>query len=225
MLIIFFRTLILFSVLLIVMRLMGKRQIGEMEPFELVITLVVSELTCIPMSDRNIPITFGIVAVLTMFVVHQLIVIMSKNPKLQGIISGKPVMVIDKTGVNLFALRKMSMQVNDLFQALRVTGHFSFEEVDYGIMETNGQLSVVPKKEPVQVALPIPIIMDGSYSEEDVERNGISKQKVENFLKRYRVKIKDVAFMTVDENNRVVSQFEKGDLFGVNLKGENLFNE
>ena len=225
MLIIFFRTLILFSVLLIVMRLMGKRQIGEMEPFELVITLVVSELTCIPMSDRNIPITFGIVAVLTMFVVHQLIVIMSKNPKLQGIISGKPVMVIDKTGVNLFALRKMSMQVNDLFQALRVAGHFSFEEVDYGIMETNGQLSVVPKKEPVQVALPIPIIMDGSYSEEDVERNGISKQKVENFLKRYRVKIKDVAFMTVDENNRVVSQFEKGDLFGVNLKGENLFNE
>ena len=88
MIIIFIRAIILFTVLLFVFRMMGKRQIGEMEPFELVITLVISELACIPMADKAIPITFGIVAILTMFVIHQFILVLSHSDKLQGIING-----------------------------------------------------------------------------------------------------------------------------------------
>ena len=147
MLIIFFRAIILFTILLIVMRLMGKRQLGEMEPFELVITLVLSELACIPMSDRNIPLSYGIVAILSMLVIHQVILIISKNSNVQKLISGKAVVVYDKKGINLYALKQMNMQVADLLQALRTTGHFSFEEILYGVMETNGQLTVVPKRD------------------------------------------------------------------------------
>ena len=143
MIIIFLRAIILFTILLIVMRLMGKRQIGEMEPFELVITLVISELACIPMSDRSIPITYGVVAILSMFVIHQAILLLSKNSKMQGVISGKPVMVIEKSNINAYALKQLNMQVGDLLQALRSTNHFSLEEVDYGLMETYGQLTVV----------------------------------------------------------------------------------
>ena len=80
MIIIFIRAIILFAVLLFAIRLMGKRQIGEMEPFELVITLVISELACIPMADRSIPITFGIVAILTMFVIHQIFFVIGVPP-------------------------------------------------------------------------------------------------------------------------------------------------
>ena len=118
MLIIFIRAIILFVVLLFVFRLMGKRQIGEMEPFELVITLVISELACIPMADRSIPITFGVVAILTMFVIHQVLLLCSKNNTLQGVISGKPVMVINPDGIDMNALNKLNMHVNDLLQAM-----------------------------------------------------------------------------------------------------------
>ena len=103
MIIIFIRAIILFAVLLFSIRLMGKRQIGEMEPFELVITLVISELACIPMADRSIPIPFGIVAILTMFVIHQLILLLSHSDKLQGIINGKPVMVINNGSIDVNA--------------------------------------------------------------------------------------------------------------------------
>ena len=132
MIIIFIRAIILFAVLLLVFRLMGKRQIGEMEPFELVITLVISELACIPMADRSIPITFGIVAILTMFVIHQFILILSHSDKLQGIINGKPVMVVNGGNIDVQALKSLNMHVNDLLQAMRAAEYFSLEEIIYG---------------------------------------------------------------------------------------------
>ena len=221
MIIIFLRAIILFTVLLVVMRLMGKRQIGEMEPFELVITLVISELACIPMSDRSIPITYGIVAILSMFVIHQAILMMSKSSKMQGVISGKPVMVIEKQSINVYALRQMNMQVGDLLQALRVTNHFSLEEVDYGIMETNGQLTVVANKQisEQQQTLPVPVILDGKWSLDDVERHSISKAKVEKFLRSNGAKVKNVIMLAVDENGRVSFQQRGKKMQFVNVQG------
>ncbi|MBQ2894234.1 MAG: DUF421 domain-containing protein, partial [Clostridia bacterium] len=129
MIIVFLRAIILFAVLLFTMRLMGKRQIGEMEPFELVITLVISELACIPMADRSIPITFGIVAILTMFVIHQAILLLSKNKKMQTVINGKPVMVIDSHGIDVQALNSLNMTVGDILQSMRSAEYFSLEEI------------------------------------------------------------------------------------------------
>lgn len=225
MLIIFTRAIILFVVLLFVMRLMGKRQIGEMEPFELVITLVIAELACIPMADKNIPIAYGVVAILTMFVIHQAIVALSKIPAMQKMLSGKPVLVIDKSGISAYALKQMSMQVNDLLQALRNAGYFSIEEVKYGLMETNGQLSVIPKKnmEEKQKSLPVPIVMDAKWNDEDAKRYDIDRAKAERILAKHHLKITRINLMTVDERNHVVIQPLKRPYFAFDLeKGEEL---
>lgn len=211
MLIIFIRAIILFVVLLFVFRLMGKRQIGEMEPFELVITLVISELACIPMADRSIPITFGVVAILTMFVIHQVLLLCSKNNTLQGVISGKPVMVINPDGIDMNALNKLNMHVNDLLQAMRAAQFFSLEEVTYGIMETNGQLTIVANKEmqDKQQTLPVPIITEGKWCEEEMKNNGFSRENIIPLLAKEGVKVKNVLLLAIDENDRMTLQTKK----------------
>lgn len=214
MLIIFIRALILFAVLLFVFRLMGKRQIGEMEPFELVITLVISELACIPMADRSIPITFGVVAILTMFVIHQTVLLLAKSNAVQSLISGKPVMVIDSQGIDAKALAKLNMHVNDLLQAMRSVEYFSLEEVRYGIMETNGQLTIVPNKQmsDMQQTLPVPIITEGQWCDDDMQNNGFTKEKIVPLLVARKVKSKDVLLLAIDENNRATLQTKKGSV-------------
>ncbi len=208
MIIIFIRAIILFAVLLFVFRLMGKRQIGEMEPFELVITLVISELACIPMADRSIPITFGIVAILTMFVIHQFILILSHSDKLQGLINGKPVMVINGGSIDVQALKTLNMHVNDLLQAMRAAEYFSLEEIIYGIMETNGQLTVVCNKnmEDKQQTLPVPVILEGKWNEENINGNGFDKDELQRLLVTEHVKVKNVVLLAIDENNRMTLQ-------------------
>ena len=205
MLIIFIRALILFAVLLFVFRLMGKRQIGEMEPFELVITLVISELACIPMADRSIPITF---------VIHQTILLLAKSNAVQSLISGKPVMVIDSQGIDAKALAKLNMHVNDLLQAMRSVEYFSLEEVRYGIMETNGQLTIVPNKQmsDMQQTLPVPIITEGQWCDDDMQNNGFTKEKIVPLLAARKVKSKDVLLLAIDENNRATLQTKKGSV-------------
>ena len=188
MLTIFFRGLIIFAVLLVIIRLMGKRQIGEMEPFELVITLVISEIACIPMGDRSIPLIYGIVCILTLYVVHQFIVLLMKSSKMQSLISGKPLLVINKNGIDKELLKKLNMQTSDLMQAIRSAGYFSVEEIQYALMETNGQLSVIPKKnlEEQQQRLPIPLIFDGKWSEDDLKQHGVDRSKAEALLQKHK---------------------------------------
>lgn len=208
MLIIFLRAIILFFTLLVVIRLMGKRQIGEMEPFELVITLVIAELACIPMADRSIPLTFGVVAIFTMFVIHQFIVLFSGSAKIQKLISGRAIVVIDKNGINAAAMKKLSLHASDVLQSLRSAGYFSVEEIDYGLMETNGQLSVIPRKsaEERQQTLAVPVILDGKWSDEDITEHNINKDGVREILLQRRLRAKQLLLLTVDENNRVLLQ-------------------
>ncbi len=220
MIIIFIRAIILFAVLLFVFRLMGKRQIGEMEPFELVITLVISELACIPMADRSIPITFGVVAILTMFVIHQFILLLSHSDKLQGVINGKPVMVIDPNGIDIPALRSLNMHVNDLLQAMRATEYFSLEEIVYGIMETNGQLTVIANKqmENKQQTLPIPVIMEGKWNEENIKENNFDKGELQRLLEQEHVKLKNVVILAIDENDRMTLQRRNNKIYFKNVE-------
>lgn len=220
MIIIFIRAIILFAVLLFAIRLMGKRQIGEMEPFELVITLVISELACIPMSDRSIPITFGIVAILTMFVIHQFILILSKSMKMQGLINGKPVMVIDPNGIDVAAIKGLNMHVGDILQAMRTAEYFSLEEITYGIMETNGQLTVIANKqmEEKQQTLPVPLILEGKWNKEEIEQHGFSQKALDKLLEQEHIKLKNVVLMALDENNRMTLQPRKGSIYYKNVE-------
>lgn len=220
MIIIFLRAIILFAVLLFAIRLMGKRQIGEMEPFELVITLVISELACIPMSDRSIPITFGIVAILTMFVIHQFILLLSKSVRLQGVINGKPVMVINPDGIDEQALKSLNMHVSDLLQAMRTAQYFSLEEISYGIIETNGQLTVVANKkmQDKQQTLPVPVILEGKWNEQEMQSQGFDKAQIQKLLAGERTKLKSVILLALDENNRMTLQRRKSSIVFKNVE-------
>lgn len=220
MLIVFLRAIILFTVLLFTMRLMGKRQIGEMEPFELVITLVISELACIPMADRSIPITFGIVAILTMFVIHQVILLLSKNKVMQGVINGKPVMVIDSLGIDTKSLNALNMTVSDLMQSMRSAEYFSLEEISYAIMETTGQLTVIPNKAMTnkQQTLPIVVVEQGKWNEEEIKQHNFDKRSLEQLLKRERLNIKSVVILAIDENNRMTLQTKHAPIIFKNVE-------
>ena len=118
---IFIRTTIVFITLFIVMRLMGKRQIGEMQPYELVITLIIAELACIPMSDTSIPLLYGIISILTVYFLHQIVCIIDLNFRgAKVVLSGAPSIVLNKNGIDDTQLKKNNLDVSDLIESLRV---------------------------------------------------------------------------------------------------------
>lgn len=129
------------------MRLMGKRQIGEMQPFEFIITLIIADLACIPMADVSIPLIYGVVAILALFLLHQLIFLLENcGSFMQRVISGKPSVVINKDGVDLKELKKNDMSVSDLIESMRTQGYFSLDDLDYAIYEANGNLSALESR-------------------------------------------------------------------------------
>jgi len=127
---------------------------------------------------------------------------------MQGLINGKPVMVIDKNGIDVQVLKSLNMHVNDLLQAMRAAENFSLEEVTYGIMETNGQLTVIANKEMTekQQTLPVPLILESKWVEENIESNGFSKENLQKLLYKENLKMKNIIILAIDENNRMTLQ-------------------
>lgn len=147
MLVISLRTLIIYLTLIVVMRFMGKRQIGEMQPFEFVITLIIADLACVPMADVSIPLLYGIVSILVLFLLHQLISLIEQSGDFaKRLVSGKPSVVITREGVNFLELKRNNLGVEDLIESMRASGYFSLDDADYAIFEANGNLSVLAKQ-------------------------------------------------------------------------------
>ena len=212
MVIIFIRSLTTFIVLLIVMRLMGKRQIGEMQPFELVITLLIAELACIPMADISVPLVYGIAAILAVFILHQLLsVIEQTSQTAKRIISGKPSLVLNKNGVDFTELRRNNMDVEDLIESMRSAGYYSLDDLDYAIFESNGKLSAKEKVDydKRKTSLPVLLIGEGKLICKNLSIIGRDKPWLEELLRKNGIKrIKDVGVMTVDGNGKVYLQKE-----------------
>lgn len=210
------RTAIIFAVLLIVMRLMGKRQIGEMQPFELVITLLIAELACIPMADTSIPLLYGIVSVLAIFVLHEAVTLLDLKVKpLKSVLSGKPSVVINKNGIDDYQLKKNNLDVSDLIESLRAAGYFSLDCIDYALYESNGTFSALPKEnyEQMQTSLPLVIIDNGKYNGKNLQLTGLDKQFFEGILRERGVKhAKKVLVLTADGEGKLYLQ-EKGKKF------------
>ncbi|MDE6273654.1 MAG: DUF421 domain-containing protein [Clostridiales bacterium] len=213
MVLVMIRTAIIFVVLLVIMRLMGKRQIGEMQPFELVITLLIAELACIPMADASIPLLYGIISVVTIYVLHEIVTLLDLKIKpLKSLISGKPSLVINKNGIDDYQLKKNNLDVSDLIESLRSAGYFSLDSVDYALYEANGKLSALPKQdyEEMQNSLPLVIIDNGSYDAKNLEVSGIEQQFFDEILKNEGVKrVKDVLVLTADGNGKLYLQVKK----------------
>lgn len=210
---IFIRTIIIFITLFVLMRLMGKRQIGEMQPYELVITLIISELACIPMEDTSIPLLYGVVSILTVYLLHQIVCVIDLNFRgAKTVLSGSPSVVLNKNGIDDTQLKKNNLDVSDLIESLRVEGFFSLDAVEYALYEAEGTFSALPKKnyENLQTSLPVILIDEGKYVDKNVLITKRSIPYYNEILKGWGCdEAKKVLVMTVDGDGKVYLQ-EKG---------------
>ncbi len=146
MLVLFLRAIMLYIIVFIVMRLMGKRQVSDLQPFDLVVTLLIAELAGDPISDTSIPMLYGVLPILALFLLQQLMAWLSlKNERIRGMFSGKPLIVIAKGVVQEDVMRSAHYTLNDLLEQLRAKDVFELSEVEYAIIETDGSLSVLKK--------------------------------------------------------------------------------
>ena len=211
---IFIRTAIIFLTLLLCMRLMGKSQIGEMQPFEFVITMLIAELACIPMADSSIPLMYGIISVVTIFILHQVVWLMDLWFKpMKTIICGKPSLVITREGVDSYQLRKNNLDVSDLIESMCVAGYFNLDDVYYGLYEANGSFSALEREQKTN-SLPVLVIDNGRVDKTNLKISGITQESLQKFLKERKVRPRQVLVMTVDGNGRVYFQ-KKGKPYSI----------
>ena len=209
---IFIRIVVIFITLFAIMRLMGKRQIGEMQPYELVITLIISDLACIPMADNTIPLLYGVIAILTVYFLHQVVCVLDLNFRTaKSLLSGTPSIVLNKNGIDDTQLKKNNLDVSDLIESLRVKGYFALDAVEYALYESEGMFSALPKKdyESLQTSLPIILIDEGKFIKENIQ---LTKRNEEYYLDILRGHgcddVKKVLVMTVDGKGKIYLQIK-----------------
>ena len=215
------RTIILYLILVIALRLMGKRQIGELEPTELVVTILVSELAAIPMQDPGIPLLAGLIPI---FILISMEILLSffclKSLRLRNFVSGHPAVVIFHGKIDRKKLWEMRVTADEIFQELRLNGIENITDIKYGIIETNGRMSFIfyPKAKPVNAGMlslsppesgiPLVIISDGQIITENLQKLNQTIAWVEKQVrKKHILSIQDVFIMTVDD---VGNQFIQG---------------
>ena len=140
--IVLIRTIILYSLVILVMRLMGKRQIGELQPYEFVITIMISDLAALPMQDTRLPLILGIIPIITLLFIKTILTqLQLKSQTARKILEGEPVILVHKGKINMKALSKQQINLDELMEELRLAGYFDLSEIEYAILENNGQLS------------------------------------------------------------------------------------
>ncbi len=230
------RSIIIYFIVLIVFRLMGKRQLGQMQPFELVLTLVLADLATIPMAEISVPLIHGIVPLLALLVIHYIITIITRfSPKFSELISGKPVIVINQNGIDYKAVKKLNLNIDDILEALRSAGYFSIDDVLFAIMETNGKVSVLPKAKSTPItkkdmglvrqenSMPITLISEGKLLNENFKNIKVTKQEVLDYIKELKLNVKKTLVFTLDNNGIVYLQemHKRGQAIQTKLKGKN----
>ncbi len=222
--ILFFRTLILFALVVVVMRIMGKRQIGELQPFELVVAIMISELAAVPMADIEIPLIDGIIPILTLLLAQVFLAYLTLiNHTARTIICGRPSILIEKGTIIESELRRLRININDLLEQLRVKNYANISDVDYAILETNGQMSIIPKgasralqtkdlgitaKDP---GLPLTIIIDGTMIKHNLALFHLTEDELLTKLKEKGVSnLKDIFFASIDSTGTITWQKKDG---------------
>lgn len=215
MIIILIRTIILYALVLFIIRVMGKAELAAMEPFQLVVTLMIAELAALPMENPGVSLFNGITALVALLFIQVLISFISlKSERARLLFCGKPSVLIEKGIINEKELKKLRININDLMEQLRIKNYSSVADVEYAVLEANGDLSIIPtpEKRPAtagdlsnQVSdiknMPLPIIVDG-YLYKDSLAN---LKRDESWLKKELMKseitdYKDVLFCYLDEN-------------------------
>lgn len=228
MFIVLIRTAILYVIVVVTMRLMGKKQIGQLEPFELAIAIMISELASLPMQDTRIPIMHGIIPIITLLLLQSIMAILElKSEKLTGIINGKPSILIKDGKIDIGVLRCQKFNLNDLMEELRLQGYYNIADVYYAILETSGQLSVIPRTElsnttkkdmniqVTQDTLPVTIILDGKINYENLSLINKDKEWLSKMLKKNSLNSPEEVFIAIlDSQGKLYCQSKYEDSKG-----------
>jgi len=230
------RSIIIYFIVLVLLRLMGKRQIGDMQPFELVITLIIADLATIPMGETALPLLHGIIPLFTLAIIHFFLSFLTrKSSFLRKAINGKPVIVIGPNGIDYKALKTLNMNFNDLQECIRSSGYFNLEEILYAIIQTNGSISVLPrapfapitasdlKIEKKPASLPMIIFAEGKFQHKNLDLTKLSEQYVEEQIKKLGFKkIKDILLITLSQTGNLYVQPTDGQFVSkqIEYKGE-----
>lgn len=199
------------------MRIMGKRQVGEMQPYELVIAVLIAELAAIPMEDTDIPLLNGLVPIVVLLVVQiALSELALFSERARTIVCGTPSILISQGEIMESELRKLRVNLNDLLEQLRNKDFPNVKDVAYAILETNGQLSVIPKAglgpltaevlniKPSSGGLPINLILDGLVNEHNLQLAGLSLQELTTLAEKRGVRdLGEIFFANVDETGYI----------------------
>ena len=223
MLITFFRSIVLYIIVLLVMRLMGKREISQMQPFELAISIMIADLASIPMTEIGIPIFNGIVPILGLLLMHLMISVMNiKSINLRKFICGKPSILIYRGKIDEKVLKKERFTINELQERLRRNNIFNLGDVEYAILETSGEVTVIQKPEkrgttpedfqiiPEYEGIPYDLVIDGKILHENLEKLGKNEKWLEKQLVPFKMKPEEALVVTIDGKNQIFCQKKEG---------------
>lgn len=195
------RTIILYILIIFALRITGKRQLSDMQPSELVITLIIADIAVIPMQNNTMPLLSGIIPMLVLVAMEIIFsVFMLKSTKFRTVVCGSPVVVIKNGEILQASLKELRMSTEDLFSQLRLQQVFSLDEIAYCIVETNGGLSVLVKDNSKDNEFETVVISDGEFLKHSLELCNTSKEKVEKILKKENTNANEVFIMTADLN-------------------------
>lgn len=198
--IVIIRTFILYALVVIVLRMLGKRQIAQLQPFELVVIIMISELAAVPSSDIGIPLISGIIPILILLISGVALQYLTlKSEKARSIICGKPTILIDKGKILETEIKRIRYNISDLLEQLRIKNIPNISDVEYAILETNGEMSVIPKSqkrptipEDFQIAtkyegLPLTLVMDGLVQSENLKKANVDLQWLQQEMKKQQL--------------------------------------
>lgn len=219
MLINFLRAIILYIVVLIVMRLMGKREIGQLQPFEFAISIMIADLATIPMTDTGIPITNGIVPIFGLLLMHLTISMLNmKSIRARQIICGKPSILIYRGKIDEKMLKKERFTINELQERLRGNNIVNIADVEYAILETNGEVTIVQKPNqrptipedfnimPEYEGLPYDLIIDGEIMHKNLQKVGKNDNWLKKEVQKFGYKTQNILIFTLDGKGRIFCQ-------------------
>ncbi len=214
--IVLIRTLILYVTIIISVRIMGRRQVGELQPSELVVTMLISNLASQPMEDRSLPLTIGIIPIITLVCLEVFTSYLLKNsPFLRKTICGSPQVIIRDGKIDQKVMKELRFSVDDLVEELRLNNVFDFTEVDCAIVETTGELSVFKKykyqevqngdigKNEDKTSVPSFIVVNnGKFNRDGLNYSGKNEKFISKVLKKNKTEIKNVLVMICDKNGK-----------------------
>jgi uncharacterized membrane protein YcaP (DUF421 family) len=199
---IFIRTIIIYILLTILLKLMGKRQIGELEVNELVSTLLISEIAAIPISDTNLPLLSGVVPIFFLATLEILLsALKNKSSVLKRAVEGEPAFIIYKGRLSQKELIKNRISINEILTEMRTQGIGSLSDIYYGILEQNGRLSLIETKD--KDTLAHSLIIDGMINNNSLERLGHSEEWLSKELSKQGVRANDVFLYTITDSGEV----------------------